>query len=77
MVRKVGGGLPDRLSRKKIVRVRSSPLSLADVLARIDIRHRQPLPLGACGYYQLEFFGRNSVAEVLNSPPRSVANLFE
>ena len=50
---------------------------MAGVLARVNIWHRQSLPLSACGEHQFEFFWRNGVAEVLDTPLRGLAHLVE
>jgi hypothetical protein len=41
-----------------------------------SIRHRQPLPLGACSEHQLKLFECNSVAQV-DPPLRAIAKLIE
>jgi hypothetical protein len=56
---------------------RGGSISMAGVLARVNIWHRQSLPLSACGEHQFEFFWRNGVAEVLDTPLRGLAHLVE
>jgi hypothetical protein len=60
-----------------VERIRGHNRLLASVLARINVRHRQSLPLGARVEQQLKLVKRDGLTEIIDTPLLSVTKLVE